>query len=221
MDVLDIAAVVVFFGCVVGYAATLHFILQRPDRAKRGLLNIFYSQWVERVAHPDESMLAVQTMRNLIMSVTFLASALLILMGVLINSPSGLGGLLEFPAAETIEISQYKTLLLFSVLFFSLSMFLLSLRQMVRFSILISIPPEKVQQVVSGRKDVDVSNLRTTTFLKATNRFTFGNRGLYYSMAVALWFISPLAFMGATVTITALLIVYNDISHPCQKRLPV
>lgn len=221
MELFDIIAVGVFFGCVVVYAVALLFILHRPNRAKRGLLNIFYMQWVERVAHPEDSMLAVQTMRNLIMSVTFFSSALLILMGVLVGTSSGLMGLMDFTTAEPIEISQCKTLLLFSVLLFSLSMFLLSLRQIVRFSILISIPLESVQQAVRGKRNVDASNLRTTTFLKATNFFTFGNRGIYYGVAVMLWFIGPLVFMGATVIITSLLIVYNDIRPPHLESIPV
>ncbi|MGC9554192.1 MAG: DUF599 domain-containing protein [Thermoplasmatota archaeon] len=220
MELLDTAALAVFFGCVVAYAAALRFILQRPDRAKRGLLSIFYARWVERVANPEDSILAVQTMRNLIMSVTFLSSAMLILLGVLIRSPEGLSDLMTF-TAETTEAAHYKMLLLFSVLLFSLSMFLLSLRQMVRFSILIGIPRESIRRATGGRCDVDASDLRTTTFLKATNRFTFGIRGIYYGVAVMLWFISPLAFMGASIIITALLIAHHDIRAPCPERPPV
>ena len=221
MDPLDIIAVIIFFVCVSVYGIALLYILQQPAYAKRGLLNIFYAQWVEKVAHHEDNMLAVQTMRNLIMSVTFLASSVLIMMGILVSSPEGMNGLITFTTEETTEVGQYKILLLFLVLLFTLSMFLLSLRQMNRFSILISIPQESIQQTVKNRRDVDVSNLRTITFLKATNRFTFGIRGIFFSAAVMLWFISPLAFMIATFIITILLIAYRDIRAPYPEQPPV
>jgi uncharacterized membrane protein len=221
MDPLDIIAVIIFFGCVSVYGVALLCILQRPAYAKRGLLNIFYVQWVEKVAHHEDNLLAVQTMRNLIMSVTFLASSVLIMMGILVSSFEGINGLITFATEETTGVGQYKILLLFLVLLFTLSMFLLSLRQMNRFSILISIPQESIQKTVKDRHDVDVSNLRTITFLKATNRFTFGIRGIFFSVAVMLWFISPLAFMIATFIITFLLIAYRDIRAPYPEQPPV
>jgi len=221
MNLLDIIAVIIFFGCVSIYGVALLYILQRPAYAKRGLLNLFYVQWVEKVAHHKDNLLAVQTMRNLIMSVTFLASSVLIMMGILVSSPEGLSGLITFATEKTTGMTQYKILLLFLTLLFTLSMFLLSLRQMNRFSILISIPHESIQQTVKDRRDVDVSNLRTVTFLKATNRFTFGIRGIFFSAAVMLWFISPIAFMIATIIITLLLIAYRDIRAPYPEQPPV
>lgn len=221
MNPLDIIAVIIFFGCVSIYGVALLNILQRPASAKRGLLNLFYVKWVENVAHHKNNLLAVQTMRNLIMSVTFLASSVLIMMGILVSSPDGLSGLITFATEETTGMTQYKILLLFLVLLFTLSMFLLSLRQMNRFSILISIPQESIQQTVKDRRDVDASNLRTITFLKATNRFTFGIRGIFFSAAVMLWFISPIAFMIATIAITLLLIAYRDIRAPYPEQPPV
>jgi uncharacterized membrane protein len=217
----DMAALAVFFGSVIIYACSLLISMQRRGRAKRGLLNLFYTRWVTHVASSENSLLAVQTMRNLIMSVTFLSSAILLFLGILIRSPEGLADLINFSSPQTSGTAGYKLLLLFSVLLFSLGMFLLSLRQMVRFSILISIPRFAIDEASSDLNDVDTSDLRTAIFLKATNRFTFGIRGTFYGVATMLWFISPYAFMVATLIVTALLIMYHDIRAPRPKKPPI
>ena len=221
IDPADITALIVFFGCVVIYAVSLLMSMKRTGKARRSLLSLFYSRWVAHVASSENSLLAVQTMRNLIMSVTFLSSAMLLLLGILVRSPEGLADLINFSSQETTGTAGYKLLLLFSVLLFSLGMFLLSLRQMVRFSILIGIPQPTIDETISNRDDVDVSDLRTAIYLKATNRFTFGIRGTFYGVATMLWFISPYAFIVATLIVTALLIMYHDIRAPCPTKPPI
>jgi uncharacterized membrane protein len=120
-------------------------------------------------------------------------------------------------------------LIFFTVLVFSLIMFLLSLRQMVRFSILIGVPRPEIENTGSkqiSKKDkeactLDAKSIQSEVFLKAMNRFTYGMRGIYYVVAIILWFISAYAFMIATVIITILLIQYHDIRKPCIEETPI
>lgn len=88
-ELINATALLVFILCVVVYAIKLRLGMKRPENAKRGLLNIFYGLWVKRMINPDETIIAVQTMRNLIMATTFLSSAMLILLGLLVKFPSG------------------------------------------------------------------------------------------------------------------------------------
>jgi uncharacterized membrane protein len=218
-DLVNGAALAVFIGCVALYAAVLHRSLRDPATAKRGLLNLLYRAWVKRVSHMENTIVGVQSMRNLIMSTTFLSSAILVLLGLLVRNFEDWIDLTGAPA----HVMEIKLLLLFGVLVFALMMFLLSLRHMVRFTILIGVPPEDIEQtscrLENGEKgELEHQPLRQKVFERATHRFTFGIRAIYYLLAVILWFLNPYAFVGATVVITALLIFYQDVKTPCPEE---
>ena len=230
-EIINLSGLLIFIGCIVVYAIKLKIGMKKPETAKRGLLNIFYGFWVTRMINKEETIVAVQTMRNLIMSTTFISSSLLVLLGLLIRIPgNGLGELINLTATSTEIIAQYKLLLLISAVIFSLMMFLLSLRQMVRFTVLIGIPIKDIEthgtkhvenNKPSKCKIIDGKALRTDVFLKAMNRFTYGMRGVFYSIAIILWFISVYAFIGATIILTILLIRYQDIKTPCVEETPI
>ncbi len=232
-EIINLSALLIFLGCILVYSIKLRVGMKKPESAKRGLLNIFYGLWVRRMVKSEETIVAVQTMRNLIMSTTFISSSLLVLLGLLIRIPgNGLGELINLAATSTEIIAQYKLLLLFSASVFSLIMFLLSLRQMVRFTVLIGIPIEEIEthvtQHIENNKDknkklctIDAKALRTDVFLKAMNRFTYGMRGIFFAIVIILWFINVYVFIVATVILTLLLIKYQDIKTPCVEETPI
>ena len=134
---------------------------------------------------------AIQTLRNLIMAVTFLSSTMLILLGILIqtSTESIEDVAFNFPAITSTAIVQYKLLLLYAVIIISLIMFLLSLRHMVRFSILIGIPVldieemggNKIQNEQNKSCTLNAKALQSDIFLKAMTRFTIGIRAVSYT----------------------------------------
>ncbi len=218
------AALAVFAGCIALYAMVLWRSLREPVTAKRGLLNLFYRAWVTRVSNMEDTIVGVQSMRNLIMSTTFLSSAILVLLGLLVRN---FEGWIDLTGAPT-HIMEAKLLLLFGLLVFALMMFLLSLRHMVRFTILIGVPPEDIEQTACRLENgnggnLDPRGLRQKVFVRAMHRFTFGIRAIYYLLAVILWFVNPYAFMGATLVVTALLIFYQDVKTPCpdEEEAPI
>ncbi len=233
IETLNLSALIIFLGCILVYSIKLKIGMKKPETAKRGLLNIFYGLWVNRMINKEETIVAVQTMRNLIMSTTFISSSLLVLLGLLIRVPgNGLGELINLSATSNEIIAQYKLLLLLSASIFSLIMFLLSLRQMVRFSVLIGIPIQDIEThgtkhvENNGDKDkkcqiIDGKALRTDVFLKAMNRFTYGMRGIFYAIAIILWFVNVVVFVVATIILTTLLIKYQDIKTPCIEETPI
>jgi len=198
--------------------------MRKIEITKRGLLNIYYHLWVHEMSYEKNKLEAIQTMRNLIMSVTFLSSTMLILLGILLQTTSsGFDDILHnFPTISLSVLPQYKILVLFIVVVFSLIMFLLSLRHMVRFSILIGIPTKVLEKTSKQEFEdknndickVDALSIQSNVFLKAMNRFMYGIRGVYYVTALLLWFISSYVFMIGTIIITFLLIKYHDIKTP-------
>lgn len=227
---INIVAFLIFIICIIIYGFKLIYGMKKPGTAKRGLLNIFYEQWVKRVLDKKETIIAVQTMRNLIMATTFLSSSMLVLLGLLIRIPSnGLDELIQFSATSTQLIAQYKLLLFVAILIFAIIMFLLSLRQMVRFSILIGIPFESIENIKADhinlenneQLSIDAEALRKDVFLRAMNRFTFGIRAVFYGMTTILWFVSVYAFIIGTITLTAFLIFHQDIKTPCLEETPI
>jgi uncharacterized membrane protein len=204
--------------------------MKRPGMAKRALLNTFYEEWVQRMKNNENTIIAVQTMRNLIMSVTFLSSSILILLGLLVQSnlPSS-DGIVQISLTSTSLLNQYKLFTLFIILVFSLIMFLLSLRHMVRFSIIIGIPNEAIEktgteEIKKQRETEHVLNadvVQSAVFLKAMNRFMFGIRGVYFAVTLLVWFINVYAFIVSTIALTIILIHYHDIRTPNLDVTPI
>ncbi|MBS3749677.1 MAG: DUF599 domain-containing protein [Candidatus Thermoplasmatota archaeon] len=229
---INIIGFAIFVLCILIYSIKLLHGIKKPGTAKRGLLNIYYSQWVKRMINQNETIIAVQTMRNLIMATTFLTSSMLVLLGLLLRIPSnGIDELIQFSATSTELIAQYKVLLFVVVLLFSIIMFLLSLRQMVRFSILIGIPVESIETItpeyVNAKREkkasatINAETLRKDVFLRAMNRFTFGIRSVFYAMTIILWFISVYAFIIGTISLTIFLIRFQDIKTPRLEETPI
>ncbi|MEF8879322.1 MAG: DUF599 domain-containing protein [Candidatus Thermoplasmatota archaeon] len=229
-EILNLAAIIVFLGCIFIYGLKLKIGMKKPSAAKRGLLNTFYRQWVKTMSSRRNPIVAVQSMRNLIMSVTFLSSSILVILGLLVRFNTS--GIVELPAATSfslMDVGKYKMVVLSSTLFFSLMMFLLCLRHMVRFTILIGIPyrdieqkgAEKIEASKQGKCDIDARDVQCDVFLKAMNRFTYGIRGVYYAVAVLIWFFDTTAFMVATIAVTLLLIKYHDVKPPSTEDTPI
>lgn len=231
-ELVNIAAFIIFLVSVSVYSIKLIYGIKKPGTAKRGFLNIFYGLWVSRVLNTKDTIIAVQTMRNLIMTTTFLSSSMLVLLGLLIRIPSnGLDELLYFSATSTEIIAQIKLLLFVGVLIFSVIMFLLSLRQMVRFTILVGIPNDAFANIcvhtINSKNNeisedhIDPVELRKHVFLRAMNRFTFGIRAVFYGITIILWFISVYAFIIGTISLTSFLIFYQDVKTPCLEDTPI
>ena len=231
IEIVNLFAFLVFIICIIAYGIKLQLGMKHPATSKRGLLNIFYQLWVNAMADSKNKLEAIQTLRNLIMAVTFLSSTMLILLGLLIQSSTeGIEDIaFNFPTISSSAIVQYKLLLLFAVIIISLIMFLLSLRHMVRFSILIGIPVQDIEETGSNNIKTDQNKicgldakaLQSEIFLKAMTRFTIGIRGVYYVVAILLWFVSAYAFIVVTIAITYILIKYHDIQTPCLDEKTV
>ncbi len=215
--------------CISIYAIGLLWKIKRPSWGERGFLNILYGLWVNGMMNKEETITAVQTMRNLIMVVTFLSSSMLLLLGLILQSNS-----IDFSVTTTEVLARFKLMLFVAVIVFSVIMFLLSIRQMVRFSILIGIPVDLIKNIpknmVSSNKTNDESKdmfynsteiFTRDAFLRAMNRFTFGIRAVFYGIVTTLWFVNTYAFIIATISLTVFLIIHHDAEPSHYEELPI
>lgn len=216
----DNLALIVFLACITAYSLVLKMSMANPEFGKRGLLNEFYRKWACGLTEREDTLVAVQTMRNLIMSVTFLSSAMLILLGILIdvfrlgqlNDAVGMAGYLDI---------YQKPLVLTGLMIFSIFMFLLSLREMVRFTILIGLSPKKIEEAAAEACEQDPGEIPSTVFIKAMARYSYGIRGLYYLAISMLWFINTYAFIVGCIAITAFLIYNQRIPKHAKDKPPI
>lgn len=227
---LNLLAFVIFVICVTIYVIKLKYAMIKPGTTKRGLLNLLYSQWVEHMATQKSTIVPVQTMRNLIMSVTFLSTAIMILLGLLVQfQHTGLDDFSTLTNLSEANLIDFKNIILFTALTSSLITFLLSLRHMVRFSIIIGLPckdiekkaTEKIEQEQNIECQIDALSLQKDVFIKAMNRFTYGIRALYYSIILLFWFMGPFIFMAATIVLTIFLIIFIDVKAPSDEETPI
>ncbi len=231
-ELINLAALIIFIICISVYAIGLLYKIKKPTFGERGFLNLMYSLWVKRMLSMDQTVTAVQTMRNVIMATTFLASSMMLLLGLLLAAPMDkFSELFSLSAQAPGQFTQYKLLLFVAIIVFSIIMFLLSLRQMVRFSILIGIPADAIQTMVAAQKKTknnqkacelfDAEELKIDTFLRAMNRFTFGIRAVFYGITLLLWLLSVYAFIIGTICLTVFLIFHHDVEAPRHGDLPI
>ncbi len=231
-DLMNIIALMIFIICILIYSIGLIYKIKKPSWGERGFLNIIYGLWVKRIINPKETLTAIQTMRNLIMVTTFLSSSMLLLLGLLLSGISNeSNGLFHLTSTSADLFPQYKFLIFVAVIVFSVIMFLLSLRQMVRFSIIVGIPNESIEDISKNHKGKNSENkddhyinpekLKKDVFLRAMNRFTFGMRSVFYGITLILWFINVYAFIIGTISLTIYLILHHDVKSPNKDELPI
>ncbi|MFH1013169.1 MAG: DUF599 domain-containing protein [Thermoplasmatota archaeon] len=233
IELVNNIALIIFIICISIYGVGLLYKMKRPSWGERGFLNIMYGLWVKRMTDPKDTIVAVQTMRNLIMITTFLPSAMILLLGLLLSAPASndLNGLLSFSLPSNELYLHYKLLLFVAIIVFSVIMFLLSLRQMVRFSVLIGIPAELIETISANQRKtaskkkifgyLNAEELKKDVFLRAMNRFTFGMRAIFYGITIILWFLSVYVFIIGTICLTIYLIVHHDVEPPHNGELPI
>jgi uncharacterized membrane protein len=203
---IDILALGVFGFSIVIYSIMLVYGLQHPDTSRKGAINAMYKHYVDaRLKKSESPVVAVQAMRNLIMANSAFISALLILLGLLLASYSFI-----FPEdlipGTTISLGYIQMLVMILIIIFCLFNFMLAIRMLVRFTILISSYPDEIK--ICG---VEGLSFTKETLISAQNHWTFGLRGLFYLITVLAWLAHPLLFLLGSIGVTGYLVFIEDI----------
>lgn len=214
MNPIDVAGLTIFFLCSVVYHSSYYLVMRRyPQHTVKTRINLYRTAWVEHILRTKDYHLAVQQARDLININTFLASASLIFIGVILNllvntdKVSGLGSI----SAELFEMKIMLIVVVYSFSFFS---FLSSLRNLRIFTMLIPTPEE----VIRAHSGVDAVEYFTRKVNKASSSYTLGSRSLYYSIPVFLWLVSPWLFILSTIGMTAYFALRKDYRFREKKK---
>lgn len=206
MNPLDIAGLAIFFLCSVVYHSSYYFVMKRyPQYTVKTRINIYRRAWISYILKKKDYILAVQQARDLITINTFLASASLIFIGVILNllvNADKVRGLSSISA----ELFEVKIILIVIVYSFSFFSFLSSLRNLRIFTMLIPTPAPVIKEY-SG---VEAIEYFTRKVNKASSSYTLGSRSLYYSIPVFLWLVNTWLFILATLGMTAYFALRKD-----------
>ena len=175
-----------------------------PERTYRGRTNRLRRAWVETVRANGNDILAIQTLRNWVMSATLFAStAIVVGLGIVSVAFEGLdmGAL-----SQTLSLSptgaalvQVKLLLLAAFFFSAFLQFALSLRYYNHTGFLINLPSEHFNGT-----EVD---LIADTLNRAGGHYHQGTRTFLLAIPFVLWLIGPEWFFGGVVV--SLLLLYR------------
>ncbi len=200
MELLTVAVVAIYSICLWGYHF-LYFLLteKKNVRTQRNRINEAILSWFEISIEQDDHLLVIHQLRNVIMAVTFLATTVILLIGLLFGlSPSRLPGSLA-------EI-EYALWLMIFTLIFSFFNFLLCLRHFTRITFLIRSAPKKLERISDQSAEKYLAGL----FIRGNREYTLGRRSMLYGLITLTWLLSWWVFIIITLGMTALFIFSYD-----------
>lgn len=200
---LDLLAILAFLFFTVGYHGAYYLYAQRhPLSTVKGKVHLYRRTWMKRILDRGDYILAVQALRNLNMAASFMASSSLLVIGILLNFT--LSGTYEAVLIGDHEkaLVEFKLYVLVGIFGFSFWQFLLELRLLSQLTILIGSDPDLIEHV----EGVDAVSYFSTILNRAANRFTYGQRGFYFSLAIVGWIYSSWLFLILTVVIGVFLV---------------
>jgi uncharacterized membrane protein len=217
LTALDGAGLLLFALCTVVYHSFYAvWTLRHPLETVKGKTHLYRRTWVKRILDRDEQMLAVQSVRNLLMTSSFMASSALLVIAVILNFLLG-----QRSAPDPNPALVFKLLLLVAVYGYAFFSFLLSTRYLNHFTILIGADRDLIGSV----EPVDAVSFLTNILNRAGNRFTMGQRAFYFSLPIVAWVVDPIAFLVFTIAIFVFLAAFLDFKKwrppfPLRARAP-
>ena len=205
---LDEIGFTVFIGCVILYIVLFFFWKHNQKPCKMMVRERLFGKWVEeRLKSERDLLVAVQSLRNIIMAISVFISAFLILLGIIIGFLQG-PALMEPPFFFGIDgFSTLFVKLLADIIgiFLCVFFFIMAIRMAARTSLLLGSNPTDIS--CEG-----VSGLQYTkdTFKSAQNYWMFGIRGTFYLLALNSWFLNPIFFMLVSLIVT-IFIIFKDL----------
>ena len=181
----------------------LYRIRRYPMTTAVGITNHVRRKWVQSVMHEKRDIMAVQTLRNLVMAANFLASTAVLVSLGLLGAAFRPGIYNEISHALNLSGAPSETLwmvklLILAVLFFSAFFnFTLAIRYYNHAGLMIN---------TSDSHDPDITAASVTdVFNHGALHYTMGMRGYYLSIPVVLWLFGPLLMLAGTITLIGLL----------------
>ncbi|MBW3584031.1 MAG: DUF599 domain-containing protein [Euryarchaeota archaeon] len=223
IDHLNMVALVIFFVATLGYHIGYNvYGRMMPLSTVKGKVHRYRKDWVENILQSRNTLLAVQAVRNQIMTTTWLASSVLLVLAFFLSS--GIAGRGTAPIEESAFMSffgiedfgwlRYKIYLLLTLLGFAFLMFLFSLRHVMLFNTLIGVSPELIAQL----EHVEAAEYLAQLANRSSSRFTYGLRATYFTVPTLSWLFSTWMFIITTAALWLWLFIFLDTRG---HRLPI
>src|SRR3990167_4289282 len=199
----DIASLIFFIFCTLIYHAFYYYrVAKLPKNIFKGKINIIRRTWVENMLQSGQAITAVQSLRNIHMAASFLASSSIVFIGSIIylifniEQTSGI-----VTGRGTIELPDYllfiKLLTLMVMFLMSLLNFTLCIRLLNYLAILIGASPDTIEETMK----MNAVDYITKMFSTAGIHYTFGIRGFYYTIPLIGWFLGTWLFIVLTIIV--------------------
>jgi uncharacterized membrane protein len=183
----------------------IYLIHKQPLMTSVGITNHLRGHWVEHIMTEKLDILAVQTMRNWVMSSSFLASTgILICLGLLsvAASPQKIA---EITPSLNELVREHRVLWLFKLMvlivdfFFIFFSFCLAIRYFNHVNFMINVPSTLAHKITP--------EYITSILNSGMMHYTMGMRGYYFAVLLFLWLFGPIWMLMGTVIL--LIVLYH------------
>ncbi|MGB3211042.1 MAG: DUF599 domain-containing protein [Desulforhopalus sp.] len=189
---------------IIAYHRYLYTKVRRhPLTTAIGITNHARQMWVKEIRKDKRDILAVQTLRNQVMTATFLASTSIIISLGLFSAAFRPGTFVEVSHAlnqlgtTTEALWMFKLMLLGILFFYAFLNFTLALRYYNHSGFMIN---------TYEQNDSTVSDEAVTLILNhGALHYTIGMRGFYLSIPLALWMFGPIWMLAGCLVMVAVL----------------
>jgi uncharacterized membrane protein len=211
----DLAAITLFLTAWCGYTLVM-------DHLAWGLwgvnqhLKLLRDEWMKRMLDRENRIMDTALVGHTIHSVTFFAStSMLVLAGLVgllgsVDAAHGMLSQLSFASPVSREFFELKILLLFGIFIFGFMKFTWAIRQYNYCCAMMGsapMPPlDPAERDAYAEETADVLSL-------AGASFNGGLRAYYFALAALTWFVSPYAFIAASVWVVMILVRRQFISR--------
>jgi len=194
-----------FFLIIVYHIQLIHQIRTRPLTTALGVTNHLRGHWVESIMEQNRDLLAVQTLRNWVMTSSFLASTAILISLGLVSLAASPERMAEISPGLTELVREHRVLWLFKLMvliidfFFIFFSFCLAIRYYNHVNFMINVPSTLAHKITP--------EYITGILNRGMMHYNLGMRGYYLGVLLVLWLFGPIWMLLGTVVM--LLVLYH------------
>jgi len=194
-----------FFLIIVYHIQLIHQIRTRPLTTALGVTNHLRGHWVESIMEQNRDLLAVQTLRNWVMTSSFLASTAILISLGLVSMAASPEKMAEISPSLTELVREHRVLWLFKLMvliidfFFIFFSFCLAIRYYNHVNFMINVPSTLAHKITP--------EYITGILNRGMMHYNLGMRGYYLGVLLVLWLFGAIWMLLGTVVV--LLVLYH------------
>jgi len=181
----------------------IHQVRTRPLTTAMGITNHLRGHWVESIMENNRDILAVQTLRNWVMTSSFLASTAILISVGLVTVAASPEKMAEISPSLQELVREHRVLWLFKLMvlildfFFIFFNFCLAIRYYNHVNFMINVPSTLAHKITP--------DYITEILNRGMLHYTLGMRGYYLGVLLVLWLFGPIWMLLGTVVLLLVL----------------